>query len=194
MSNFNVGDKVRCIKRPEDNKRHKKSLLRKVGEVVYADSNGATVRWEGWTDGGGFEDREWYVHNDCIELVAKAAEPVLKFPIGSKVRTSEGGVGTVVRHDGSYSLPYKVEYEDGSGYDFCDESELTLITEDGLYIVIVEQDGGLAPSPVPRTYDNRSLAEQASDDMAKRHGGKFFVFKAVYASTYIAHVSQEKLD
>ncbi len=51
---------------------------------------------------------------------------------------------------------------------------------EGRYIVIVELDGKLAPATTPKEYYSKEQAEKVADDMARRHGGKFFVFRATY--------------
>lgn len=122
----------------------------------------------------------------------------MSFKVGNKVeynRTYDsvpyGTKGEVKDTRGSRVLVKWDNWHEGWGeglrYWWVDDVNIKLIedSETGLYIVVVEQDGKLAPAETPKTYKTKAQAEHVAKDMAKRHGGKFLVFKATFEVTNI---------
>lgn len=61
-----------------------------------------------------------------------------------------------------------------------DDGEIELVeTAAGVspkFILITEENGKLAPALTPKVYATQAQAEKVAQEMAKKHGGKFYVF------------------
>lgn len=110
-----------------------------------------------------------------------------KVRITERFHTHKGLIGTVIgdrgpAYDGVY--PVIVRKPDGNTEQFAydDLERIEDDQENGIFIVVVEKGGKLAPATTPKVYGTSRQAKYVADDMAKRHGGKFFVFRATYES------------
>jgi hypothetical protein len=189
MGSFKVGDRVRCIQRPSDN-AGRRSLLRKTGTVEQVNhAASVVVSWDDWHDGWGADESKWTVMNDEVQLIANSSSSSSGlFKAGDKVIIKESGnehygeTATVISDDGDRGIfPVKVRRQDGGTEPFA-RRNLERASEAGLYVVIVEKEGKLAPATTPKVYGTYRQANNVADDMAKRHGGKFLVFRATYES------------
>lgn len=108
---------------------------------------------------------------------------------GHKNTVPFGTKGVVIKLNGPTVLVEWDGWKGGRGPHngnlYVYKDRLKPLSENGLYIVVVEIDGKLAPAATPKTFVMKEQAEDAARDMAKRHGGKFFVFKATYEATNI---------
>lgn len=112
-----------------------------------------------------------------------------KFKAGDRVIRNAVGPGRTLAKPGDKATVFRVDHEyvyvqwaekngqaDGAYYpDIFDLDR----EAPGTYIVIVEKNGKLAPSTTPKTYKSKEQADKVAEQMATRHGGKFYVFKAV---------------
>lgn len=187
MGSFKIGDKVRCVNNPSD--ALDRDLVGKTGEVMRVfDGAYIEVKWNDWGLGWGKSGAYWNISPKNV------VEDDAVFKTDDKVRIKErhhafaGSIGTVVEDRGSlHSIyPVIVRKPDGGNepfaYDDLERVEDVPVPEAGIFIVVVEKDGKLAPATTPKVYGTDRQAKHVADDMAKRHGGKFLVFRATYES------------
>lgn len=125
-----------------------------------------------------------------------------KYQIGEKVRFLKdpsgyrphriGQIATVLEDDGEDKLPVKINFGGDDEYDaiWVNYDEIAPV-DAGLFIVITEINGKLAPATTPRTYKSESVARHVTEDMAKKHGGKFYVFRATFEAVANAVTTRE---
>lgn len=69
--------------------------------------------------------------------------------------------------------------EDSQVCRIWNDSHLQLMPRNERFIIAVEQDGKFAPARKPREYTTIEQATLVAERMAEKHGGEFFILKAV---------------
>lgn len=123
-----------------------------------------------------------------------------KFMRGEKVRVNlihsnyDGKIGTVLLHDGTDFMPYRVGFDNGYGlfeedYEWFDESHLEAVDEPtpktkGMFIVVRENNlSHPVPSTYPKVHNNLEDAQTEAERLARGNQGKSFaVYRRVSTS------------
>lgn len=117
--------------------------------------------------------------------VLKATGPVNSGQVGIVVesRVEQYGI-TLVNFEGwngghaGFGICLSGQSEPKNNW-FISDNLLELVDTHKTYILITEKNGKLAPATTPKTYSSYEQAEMVGKTMTEKHGGKFFIFKAV---------------